>query len=180
VFWWSPWTVFPGLALERLPGLTAVGQVSGEEGSFLPSEVYNPDVIAWDVSWETAIASRNLGLLPENSPPVLALVATGRQTEQANANGAHGLLNRNTSPDAMAAELTALSHGLHVTDPSLSWGLESTVPDFGSASPLTPRENDVLRLLAEGLPNKGVASRLEVSEHTVKFHVNSIMNKLNA
>ena len=45
---------------------------------------------------------------------------------------------------------------------------------------MTPRENDVLRLLAEGLPNKGVASRLEVSEHTVKFHVNSIMGKLNA
>ncbi len=38
----------------------------------------------------------------------------------------------------------------------------------------------MLKLLAEGLPNKGVASRLEVSEHTVKFHVNSIMGKLNA
>jgi DNA-binding NarL/FixJ family response regulator len=38
----------------------------------------------------------------------------------------------------------------------------------------------VLKLLAEGLPNKGVVSRLEVSEHTVKFHVNSIMGKLNA
>ena len=45
---------------------------------------------------------------------------------------------------------------------------------------MTPRENDVLWFLAEGLPNKGVASRLEVSEHTVKFHVNSIMGKLNA
>ena len=45
---------------------------------------------------------------------------------------------------------------------------------------LTPRELEVLLLLAEGLPNKGVAARLSVSEHTVKFHVNSIMGKLNA
>ena len=52
--------------------------------------------------------------------------------------------------------------------------------DARLAEQLTPRELDVLKLLAEGLPNKGVASRLEVSEHTVKCHVNSIMGKLNA
>jgi len=46
--------------------------------------------------------------------------------------------------------------------------------------PLTPREIEVLRLLAEGLGNKGIASRLEISEHTVKFHVASIMGKLGA
>ena len=56
----------------------------------------------------------------------------------------------------------------------------AATPEPGSASLFTPREQDVLKLLAEGLPNKGVASRLEVSEHTVKFHVNSIMGKLNA
>ena len=56
----------------------------------------------------------------------------------------------------------------------------AAAPGPGPASLLTPREQDVLLLLAEGLPNKGVASRLGVSEHTVKFHVNSIMGKLNA
>ena len=45
---------------------------------------------------------------------------------------------------------------------------------------LTPRELEVLQLLAEGLPNKTIARRLEISEHTVKFHVNAIMSKLNA
>ncbi len=72
----------------------------------------------------------------------------------------------------------ALSHGLKVTDPSMSGGPPPLTPSSGLL--LTPREQDVLRLLAEGLPNKGIASRLEVSEHTVKFHVNSIMGKLNA
>jgi DNA-binding NarL/FixJ family response regulator len=46
--------------------------------------------------------------------------------------------------------------------------------------PLTPREIRVLQLLAEGLGNKQIASRLEISEHTVKFHVASIMGKLGA
>ena len=122
----------------------------------------------------------NLGLLPENAPPVLALAATSEQANQAKLAGAAATLSRDASPDAVAAALVALSHGLQVTDPALAEAALSTSPEPASASLLTPREQDVLKLLAEGLPNKGVASRLEVSEHTVKFHVNSIMGKLNA
>jgi DNA-binding NarL/FixJ family response regulator len=122
----------------------------------------------------------NLGLLPENAPPVLALAATSEQANQAKLAGAAATFSRDASPDAVAAALVALSHGLQVTDPALAEAALSTSPEPASASLLTPREQDVLKLLAEGLPNKGVASRLEVSEHTVKFHVNSIMGKLNA
>ena len=48
-----------GLAsvLDQQPGLTVVGQVSGDEDPFLSADVYDPDVIVWDVSWETASAS---------------------------------------------------------------------------------------------------------------------------
>ena len=171
-----------GLAtvLDQQPGLTVVGQVSGDEDSFFPADVYDPDVIVWDVSWETASASHNLGLLSENSPAVLALAATVDQAGQARKAGAQTILGRNSSPEALAAALVALSHGLQVLDPALSGESGLLAPGSESVSPLTPRETDVLRLLAEGLPNKGVASRLEVSEHTVKFHVNSIMGKLNA
>ena len=48
------------------------------------------------------------------------------------------------------------------------------------AEDLTPRELDVLRLVAEGLPNKEIAHRLDISEHTVKFHVNALLRKLGA
>src|SRR4051812_15031626 len=58
----------------------------------------------------------------------------------------------------------------------------STVTEGARAvdEPLTTRELEVLELLAEGLPNKGIARRLEISDQTVKFHVASISGKLGA
>ncbi|MGE5836440.1 MAG: helix-turn-helix domain-containing protein [Acidobacteriota bacterium] len=62
----------------------------------------------------------------------------------------------------------------------------SVVQDFSETSddvplePLTPREIEVLGLVAEGLPNKAIARRLEISDQTVKFHVASIYGKLGA
>jgi DNA-binding NarL/FixJ family response regulator len=50
----------------------------------------------------------------------------------------------------------------------------------GFDEPLTPREVQVLELLAEGLPNKAIAVRLQISDQTVKFHVSSISGKLGA
>lgn len=53
-------------------------------------------------------------------------------------------------------------------------------PDDVPEEPLTPREIEVLALLAEGLPNKAIAGRLDISDQTVKFHVASIYGKLGA
>ncbi len=53
-------------------------------------------------------------------------------------------------------------------------------PPDAPAEALTPREREVLQLLAEGLANRAIAQRLAISEHTVKFHVNAILGKLNA
>ncbi len=173
-----------GLAVEldQQPGLVVVGQISGDEDSSLPLGVYDPDVIVWDVSWETTTASRNLGLLPKNPPPVLILATTEEQTTSARLAGMKAFISRNASPDALAAALNALSHGLVVIDPTVSPGFvasdSNSAPNI--ATSLAARETDVLKLVAEGFPNKGVVSRLEVSEHTAKFHVHSIMGKLNA
>jgi DNA-binding NarL/FixJ family response regulator len=52
--------------------------------------------------------------------------------------------------------------------------------ELALAEPLTPREIEVLELLAEGLPNKAIAARLRISDQTVKFHVSSISGKLGA
>ena len=61
---------------------------------------------------------------------------------------------------------------------SLDPVIERTCAECGAK--LTPREIEVLQLLSEGLGNKEIASRLNISEHTAKFHVASILGKLGA
>jgi DNA-binding NarL/FixJ family response regulator len=58
--------------------------------------------------------------------------------------------------------------------------LASAQPEPAIYEALTPRERDVLELLAEGLSNRAIAAKLDISEHTVKFHVSSIFGKLGA
>ncbi|HXZ78819.1 MAG TPA: response regulator transcription factor [Terriglobales bacterium] len=70
-----------------------------------------------------------------------------------------------------------LSEALSLADPELS--PDDQLPDL-EIEALTPREREVLALIAEGLLNKEIADRLKLSEHTVKFHVSAIMAKLGA
>lgn len=75
-------------------------------------------------------------------------------------------------PASMAAALAASSR----TGPRLTGSLPAAIP----AAPLSPREREILALLAEGMGNKIVAAHLGISEHTVKTHVASIFQKLGA
>lgn len=90
------------------------------------------------------------------------------------------------SPAASAAvlESTAASAVLMESGTFSAWHanpLSDTEPDAKPiASPLTPREIEVLRLIADGAGNKIIAHRLGISDHTVKFHVTSILSKLHA
>jgi DNA-binding NarL/FixJ family response regulator len=83
----------------------------------------------------------------------------------------------------IAAAVSAVAHGLVVFDPALA-SLVSNRPHeqplLLEGSVLSDREVEVLRLVANGLPNKGVARELGISEHTVKFHVGTILGKLGA
>ena len=94
---------------------------------------------------------------------------------------AWGILGMEASQAELLAAIQALHLGLWVGPPNLAARLlprQSTADQV--AEPLTGRENEVLQLLAEGLANKQIAAQLGISEHTVKFHISSIYNKLNA
>ncbi len=91
--------------------------------------------------------------------------------------------------EAGGAELSraieAVAVGLIVVQPPLAHRLfappaEQPLISPGDARTLTARESEVLQLVAEGLPNKTIARRLGISEHTVKFHLTSILTKLDA
>ncbi|NTX51030.1 response regulator transcription factor [Myxococcus sp. CA039A] len=140
------------------------------------------DVVLWDTGLRVVEAEARVEV-PDLGAPVLALVADETAGEFALTAGAKGLLFRDVAPMPLTAALLAVARGLVVFDPGLSELRTSTrtaAPGSSALGPdaLTPREREVLALLAEGLSNKAIADRLSISEHTAKFHVNAVLGKL--
>jgi DNA-binding NarL/FixJ family response regulator len=173
-----------GLAmlLSQQAGLAIVGQISAEADLSSNLAVYQPEVILWDLGWEAETAISTLAELGESTGPIVALLADESQAGEVWRLGVPGLLLRNGGPELLAAAVRAVAQGLVVLDPAL---VDIVGPRaYGEAEPLvealTAREVEVLQLLAEGLANKAIARRLNISDHTVKFHVNAILSKLGA
>ncbi len=164
------------------PGYSVVAQEAGGPDLSSAIEVYRPDALVWDLGWEPAPSLEHLTDIPENGPPVVVLLPDGDHVAEAWAAGARGFLSRDSEALDLTATLTAVAQGLVVVDPRLA----AQLPPMRDRTPnslteeLTPREREVLGLIAEGLPNKSIADRLSISEHTVKFHVNAILGKLSA
>lgn len=100
-------------------------------------------------------------------------------------SGVRAFLPSDIPADQLVAALKAVTSGLvvvHAADAGVLFPAAETAsrPLAELAEPLTQRENEVLQMLASGLANKEIASRLKISEHTVKFHVASILGKLGA
>ena len=87
------------------------------------------------------------------------------------------ILQRDISSDQIVQAIKSVAGGLLVFDSAL---MPQRSEDDPLAEPLTPREVEVLRLLADGSGNKEIAARLNISEHTIKFHIRSILGKLGA
>jgi DNA-binding NarL/FixJ family response regulator len=90
--------------------------------------------------------------------------------------GGLALLPTSASAEQVIAAIEATAAGLAVVHPDHAGSLSARTND----DPLTPREREVLHLLAAGLGNKEIAGRLTISDHTAKFHVSQILAKLNA
>jgi two-component system nitrate/nitrite response regulator NarL len=173
-----------GLAmlLSDQPGCAVVGQLEGEAAQPGSFDTFYPDVALWDLGWSPTLALERLAGLSDAGLPIVALLPDETYAIEAWTAGAHGLLPREADGANLRAALIAAAQGLVVLESNtaatlLPTGSQAQVPPPGE---LTPREREVLQLLAEGLPNKTIASHLNISEHTVKFHVNAIMAKLGA
>ena len=100
--------------------------------------------------------------------------------------GVLGILPRNSASVEIHAAIHAARRGLLLLEPELIRDFLVTSSDraadtdFDLVEELTEREVEVLRMLAEGFANKEIASRLVISDHTVKFHISSILAKLGA
>jgi two-component system, NarL family, nitrate/nitrite response regulator NarL len=109
---------------------------------------------------------------------VVALCEDQAQAGDALRAGARGALLRGAPAAALSAALHAAALGLSVLDSSIADAFLHPPERLADGEALTPREREVLALLAEGLANKQIAARLGISEHTAKFHVNAILGKL--
>ncbi len=175
-----------GLAalLADCPNCEVVGQVSDAAALADDLSLFEPDVIVWDTGWEPPEDALPGSLLEHISgtAPVVSLLPRGVDPAPYWGGGLRGRLLRDADVDQLCAALEAVAAGLVVIDLELAAELAPT-PRSSSLPPadeLTPREMEVLRLVAEGLSNRAIAQRLGISEHTVKFHVNAILAKLGA
>ena len=171
-----------GLAAELsgVPGMAVVAKMPSLDVA-AAIDAYQPDAIVWDVGWDYAAGvSRIVGLVGEG-PPIVALVHRENGMPGVAGLGAVGVVYRDAAAERIAAAVVAATHGLITVEPELSASLSGVAPastrDDGTGG-LTPREMQVLRPIADGSSNKSIAYDLDISEHTVKFHVNSIMSKL--
>jgi two-component system, NarL family, nitrate/nitrite response regulator NarL len=176
------------LARERLAGLLAgehdlqvAGQVATAEVGI---RVAGPPPVCalWDLGLDPATGLAAFRERAGAELPIVVLLSEPGRAADALILGARGVLLRDADGSRLAATLRAVASGLTVLDPSSGETIARKRSRERSATlePLTARERDVLALLAEGLPNKLIADRLGISEHTAKFHVNSILGKLGA
>ncbi len=108
-------------------------------------------------------------------PTIVALADPSSETSRALlVAGARGVIGRDASREDIEAAIAAVSHGFIVLTPG------QPTPGAAQTPTLTARERDVLDMLAAGLSNKKIAARLSLAENTVKFHVASILSKLDA
>lgn len=151
-------------------------------------DIFQPDILVVDMGWRISPMQTRLTTI-DNDLPLLVLI-TGDDNEEELTSlmqslsgfSVYGVLLRDSDPNTIRSAVSALDCGLLVIDPSLSTLLNLQVNRATSplAISLTPRENEVLQLLSKGMTNKAIALHLDITQHTVKFHVNAIMGKLDA
>jgi two-component system, NarL family, nitrate/nitrite response regulator NarL len=152
--------------LEAYPGLVM------KEALAASARPIAADVVVWDQPETSG---------PASVSPILALVSGSQDARQALRSGARGALSRSAPPHAIAPAALAVASGHWVLDAAFA----SALLHLGEPAPLaptllSPREQEVLSLLSEGLSNRDIATRLGISHHTAKFHVNAILDKLGA
>ncbi len=185
----------PNLSVVRptARGTTDWAGAAGWTGTTLEQAVaeLHPDVILLDLDWRAAdpIAALPSAEGDPDAPGLVVLADMPQSAWIADAlrAGVHAILPRDATPGEIVAAVQSAALGLVTLHPDVAAALAPAIATparafapIQGAPALTPREIEVLEMLAQGLGNKIIARQLGISEHTVKFHISSIFAKLNA
>jgi DNA-binding NarL/FixJ family response regulator len=163
-------------ALAERAGLSVVADLAPDE--LEPELLEAADAILWDAGAAGAFEAIRRA---SERVPVLALPWSPEQAREALAAGARAVLSRERLEEQLPVALQAAALGLLVVDEAEGASvIRAPAPSEALVEPLTPRETEVLQLVAQGLTNRRIGERLGISEHTAKFHVNAILGKLGA
>ena len=175
--------------LELEPGFQVVGEAERGDQAVARARELHPDVVLMDIQlpeMDGVEATRRI--VAEGTGRVLILTTFDTEDNVLDAigAGAAGYVLKDVEAEALCSIIRKVAHGEAFVQPAvavkylrrLAGASASTVREDPETSDLSPREMDVLHLLAQGKSNREIATSLYISESTVKNHVNSILSKL--
>jgi DNA-binding NarL/FixJ family response regulator len=182
------------MVLSLMPDVEILGSASDGEEAVALVAALAPQVVLMDLRMprvDGVQATRSIGEQhPQTKVVVLTTYADDHTVIQALRAGACGFLTKDATSDQIREALRAAVRGEAAIDPAVQHHLVNSIartaplrwspPEEALPDDLTPREAEVLGLVAEGLSNAEIAARLTVSETTVKSHINHLYTKIGA
>jgi DNA-binding NarL/FixJ family response regulator len=175
--------------LNQHPDLKVVAGNSNGDTALLRK--VNPQVVLLDLGLRNGdslrIAQQVRRDFPESKVIVMDLLPVHEDIVEFVHVGVSGFIMKDATLDDLVTTIRSVAEGAHVLPPQMTGSLFSQIardavtkgrPDVLESVRMTPREREVINLIAEGLSNKEIASTLHIATHTVKSHVRNIMEKL--
>jgi len=168
--------------LDLQPEVEVVGEAVDGASAEEMTVTLRPDVVLMDLVMPGTDGIATIRRLRERREKPAVLVLTSFLDDvhvfAALQAGAAGYLLKEVQPDELVRAIRQVHQGESALHPKVAARLVQHMAQPAGFADLTPRERDVLRLLAEGFANKEIARRLSLSEKTVKTHVSNILQKL--
>ena len=173
--------------ISMAPDITVVGEASNGEQGIELAESLDPDLILLDLNMPGMNGLETLDKLREKSLSGRIVVFSVSNHEEdvvtALKRGADGYLLKDMEPEDLLKALHQAAAGEMVLSEALTPVLAASLranraTTERDVNQLTPRERDILKLIAQGLPNKMIARRLDITESTVKVHVKHMLKKM--